>query len=635
MLEEKANCTICSDNTAVIHGVTVVTAALLLAALSVFSGLFDSTLTSRTAVYPVCALLVLYTGRKCIPAWAAVGAALLAVLPLMGILTAAIPIQGILPAVKWVSFGLMIAGAAGISRSIGSRSIWRSLMIAAVIAALIEILVSGDLPWGNANRPGVLLAVGFVIAVTGAGFRRVCIRIPTAILTGIALVLTNFILAWIAAILAMLWLALNQQKKFHPGIFIGVLLAGQIVVTAVPDIAESIAPTLEIRCRTWQAGAGQLMRNLPMGTGTGQSRLTLLQDAGTRVQILAGNSDKRIDHLHSEILAPLVEWGMGGLVLICIAGWMIVRKKRFSSVEGALLLCIWPFIAADLPLATPLGALPIALCIGVILDMPSRDRTIRIPLFVLLILLFAALFWSMIIIRGYSLLERGRVLGLSGITGSAGSAAVTLENASSWIPFEERTWLFLAQAYLNDGMILAAGNAAGKFNNIYPAYWKGWMLQAMAEAASGKSEEAAGSYMNALRVAPVTLPERSILAMNAAAFPPDDMQSLVLIGEACCSIICVLPQETAEMAVIKAGRLVTIAEILTESERALAEEILLKATKTLLIVCKRGADISADFETIMVRIYDLAEIIASDKLYFGLQALSIELTIRSDSIFEY
>ncbi len=488
MPEEKAIGATRYDNTVVIHGVTTIAAALLLAVLSVFPGLFDSTLTSRIAVYPVCALLILYTGRKHIPVWAAVGAALLSLLPLMGMLTAAIPIQGILPAVKWVSFGLLIAGAAGIARSIGSRSIWISLMIAAVISALIEILVSCDLSWGNTNRPGALLAVGFVIAVTGAGFRRAWIRIPAAILIGSALVLTNFILAWIAAILALLWFVLKPHKKLHPGIIIGVFIAGQIIVTAVPDITQQIAPSLEIRCRTWQAGAGQLMRNLPMGTGTGQSRLTLFQDAGTRVQILAGDSEKRIDHLHSEILTPVVEWGLGGLFLVCIAGWLIVRKKRFTPFEGALLLCIWPFVAADLPLATPLGTLPLALCIGVILDIPGRGRTIRIPLPVILVLMVAALFWSMIIVRGYSLLESGRVLGLSG-TGSTGSTAMTFERASSFIPFEERTWLFLAQAYLNDGMILAAGNAAGKFNSIYPAYWKGWMLQALVETASGKDEE--------------------------------------------------------------------------------------------------------------------------------------------------
>ncbi len=604
------------------------TATLLLAVLSVFPGLFDSTLTSRIAVYPVCALLVLYTGRKNIPVWAATGAALLAFLSLMGMLRSAIPIQGILPAVKWVSFGLMIAGAAGISRSIGSRSIWISLMIAALITAIIEI-VSGDLLWGNANRPGALLAVGFAITVTGAGFRRAFIRIPAAILTGTALVLTNFILAWIAAILALFWFALNLQKKIHPGIFIVVMLAGQIIVTAVPDITQLIAPSLEIRCRTWQGGTGQLIQNLPMGTGTGQSRLTLIQDAGTRAQILAGDPDKRIDHLHSEILTPVVEWGLGGLFLICLAGWLIVRKKCFTTVEGTILLCTWPFMAADLPLATPLGALPIALCIGVILDRPSRGRTIRIPSPVLLVLLAVAIFWSMIIIKGYSLLERGRVLGLYG-AGSAGSTSLILERTSSWIPFEERTWLFLAQAYQDDGMVLAAGNAAVKFNSIYPAYWKGWMLQALSEAASGKIEEAADSYLNALRVAPITLPERSILALNAAAFPPDDIQDLVMIGEACCNSV-LLSQETAEMTIIRAGRLVTIAGVLPESERALAAKMLLTAAKTILIVYENGGDTAADFEAVLLSIHDLALIIAPDMLDSDLQFLLIKLYICSDS----
>lgn len=610
-------------------GVTIITSALLLAMLAVIPGLFDSTLTSRIAVYPVTALLVLYAGRKQIPLWAAVGAALLFILPLLGTLTAAIPVQGILPSVKWISFGLMIAGAAGISRSTGSRSIWISLMIAAVIAALIEILVSGDLPWGNSNRPGALLAVGFMITVTGAGFRQAWIRIPAAILTGTALVLTDFILAWMAVIIAVIWYTLNLKKKLHPGILIGVLLAGQIAVTVVPDITQRIAPSLEIRCRTWQAGAGQLIRNLPLGTGTGQSRLTLLQDAGARVQILAGDPDKRIDHLHSEILTPVVEWGIGGLFLICIAGWQIARKKHFTPVDGALLICIWPFLAADLPLATPIGALPLALCIGVILDRPSNVRTIRIPLPVILVLLAAALFWSVIIIRGYSLLERGRVSGMSGAV-SAGSTAVTLEKATSWIPFEERAFLFLAQAYLEDGMIYAADSAAGKFNSIYPAYWKGWMLQALAETASRRNEEAADSYMNALRVAPLTLPERSILALNAAAFPPGDVRSLVIIGEAFCTSGIPL-QETAEMAIVRAGRLVTVAELLPASEWALAEKVLLEAAKTLLYVHNHGAGSAEGFESVLIRIYDLAEIISSDCLDSNLHSLSIGLSNRNGS----
>ncbi|MCD4774460.1 MAG: hypothetical protein K8S15_00235 [Candidatus Aegiribacteria sp.] len=623
MREENANCAIRSDNTAVVHGVAPVTAALLLAMLSVFPGLFDSTLTSRLAVYPVCALLVLFTGRKCIPVWAMVAAAMLSFLPMIGMLTASIPIQGILPAVKWISFGLIIAGAAGIARSVGSRSIWVSLMSASIIAAVIEIIVHNNSIWGNTNRPGALLAVGFVTAVTGAGFRRPWIRIPAAILTGTALVLTNFVLAWIAVILALLWFSCNLLKELRPEIVLGVLFTGQIIVTASPDITRSIAPSLEIRCRTWQAGAGQLMRNLPMGTGSGQSRLTLIQDAGESVQILAGDPEKRIDHLHSDILTPLVEWGLGGFLLIFLAGWLIIRKKHFATIEGALLLCIFPFLAADLPLATPLGALPVALCIGVILSRPSKDRTIRIPLPALLILLAAALFWSMIIIRGYSLLERGRVLGLSG-TGSPNSTSVILERASSWIPFEERTWLFLAQAYLDDGMILAAGNAAVKFNSIYPSYWKGWVLQAMTETASGRDRDAADSYLNALRVAPITLPERCILALNAAAFPPDDVHDLIMIGEACCDMVLPPTQETAEIAVTRADRLVTITEALPESERALTERMLIAAGKTLLSVHRDGGVTIPGFEAVLLRIRNMAILIDFDRLNCELQNLLVE-----------
>ena len=623
MPNEKENRTISSDNTAEMHGIAAMTAALLLAVLSDFPGLFDSTLTSRLAVYPLCALIVLYTGRKQIPLWAAITAALFTVMPLAGMLQASIPVQGILPAVKWISFGLMIAGAAGIARYIGSRSIWISLTFASVIAAVIEILIRGDGIWGNTNRPGVLLAVGFVTAATGTGFKRIWIRIPSAVLTGIALILTNFILAWIAVILALLWFFLKPRRNLHPGIFIGILLAGQIVVTAAPDITRSIAPTLEIRCRIWQTGIGQLMRNLPLGTGTGQSRLTLIQDAGARVQVLAGDPEKRIDHLHSDILTPVVEWGLGGFLVICLAGWLIVRKQHFSSIDGAVLLCIFPFLSADLPLATPLGALPVALCIGVILGRRSGDRTIRIPLTALLVPVAGAVFWSVIIIRGYSLLERGRSFGISGI-GSAGSAASTLERASSFIPFEERVWLYLSQAYLDDGMILAAGNTVGKFNSIYPAYWKGWMLQALTETASGRNRDAAGSYMNALRVAPVTLRERGTLALNAAAFPPEDVESLVMIGEAACEFEYSPAQETAEMAVTRAMRLVSVAEVLPDSERAIAGRMLLIAWNTLLRVQDSGEVNASVLDAALLRIRDRTRVIDYDQLNNNLQFPPVE-----------
>ncbi|MEN8208794.1 MAG: hypothetical protein ABFR50_06050 [Candidatus Fermentibacteria bacterium] len=623
MMQEKLNRAVRSDVAAVIYGVAPLAAALLLSMLSVFPGLFDLTLTSRLAVYPVCAMLVLFAGRKHIPVWAAGAAALLIILSLTGILYASIPIQGILPTVKWISFGLMIAGAAGIARSIGSRSIWITLTSASILTAAMEILIRSDSIWGNTNRPGALLTLGFAAAVTGAGFRKAWIRISTVILTGIALFLTNFILAWIAAILALLWFFLNPGKKLHPGVIAGVLLAGQIVVISAPGLTQSIAPSLEIRCRTWQTGAGQLLRNLPMGTGTGQSRLTLIQDAGARVQILAGDPEKRIDHLHSDILTPVVEWGAGGLLLICLAGWLIARKKHFSVIEGSLLLCTFPFIAADLPLATPLGALPVALCIGVILSRPSRDRTIHIPLPVLLIPLVAALFWSMMIIRGYSLLEFGRASGMSG-AGSPDNAAATLEKASSWIPFEERTRLFLAQTYLGDGMILAAGNAAAEFNSIYPSYWRGWMLQALAEAASGRDRDAADSYLNALRAAPVTLPDRTILALNAAAFPPDDLLDLIMIGEACCEIDCLSEQETAEMAVTRAGRMVAVAEALIESERVLPERMLILAVEILRNVHGSGGYSVSEFNVILLRLREKASILNSERLNSDLQYLPAE-----------
>ncbi len=97
-----------------------------------------------------------------------------------------------------------------------------------------------------------------------------------------------------------------------------------------------------------------------------------------------------------------------------------------------------------------------------------------------------------------------------------------------------------------------------------------------------------------------------------------------MVGEACCERVFLPTQETAEMAVIRAGRQVTIAELLPESERVLSVGLLIRAAGTLSIVYENGIEIAADPELILVRIYDLALILESDKLNNELQLLFAE-----------
>lgn len=549
----------------------LLTIALLLSTFPVFPGLFDTTLTSRLAIYPLAAVAVLLAGRRGVPRWAVLGGAVLCSIPLLGTLWAPVPLQGVLPSVRWISFGLMLTGAAGVARTTGARSVWIPLLAVSAAAAMVEIAAPGDLPWGNPNRPGILLAAGFLIAVTGAASRRVLIRLPAAILTGAALLSTSFIAAMAAAAIGALWYIITLRKNLHPGYLLLFLLAGQITLIGLPSIAEKVAPTLELRCRIWRAGSAQLLDSAPLGTGTGQSRLTLLQDAGERAQVLAGDPDRRIDHLHSDLLTPVVEWGIAGILVLLLAGWRIA-VSRFSPGEGAMLACVWIILSVDLPLATPLGALPAALCLGAVLAGRKSDRIIRIPLPIIILLLVIALGWSVPVIRGYRLLEQGRAAALSG-TVPPEETAVLFRESTSLIPFEERGWLFSTRAYMDAGNWDEALLSAERLNSIYPGYWRGWVIQAETEAAAGRPGEASSSYLNALRTAPVTLPYRNILALNAAAFPPEDTDDLVLLAENIVSPAGLPAEAGAETILLWYGRIMSVARALPQSRNELSRKL--------------------------------------------------------------
>ena len=97
-----------------------------------------------------------------------------------------------------------------------------------------------------------------------------------------------------------------------------------------------------------------------------------------------------------------------------------------------------------------------------------------------------------------------------------------------------------------------------------------------------------------------------------------------MIGEACCKMVYLPTQETAEMAVTRVIRLVSIAEVLPESERALAGRMLNKAWRILLRAQSSGGVSASELQAVLLRIRDLALIIDSEWLSSDLQYPPIE-----------
>ncbi|MBD3277066.1 MAG: hypothetical protein GF388_02090, partial [Candidatus Aegiribacteria sp.] len=228
------------------------TAALLLAIVFVIPGLFDTTLTSRLAVYPICAIILLYAGRRTVPAWALAGAVYAAVVTAAWALFAPIPLQGVIPSARWISFFLMLAGAAGVYRGYGSSVIWKSITAAAAAAAVVQLSGGSEWIWGNSNRPGVLLALGAVLAIQGNLFKRKYAGILCALLMGAALISTGFITGWIAAAMGIIWGLKPRKWRIHHSVPVFLFLLLQILFTSFPSLAGMISPSLEIRTRIWR-----------------------------------------------------------------------------------------------------------------------------------------------------------------------------------------------------------------------------------------------------------------------------------------------------------------------------------------------------------------------------------------------
>ncbi|MFO7950753.1 MAG: hypothetical protein R6U36_10345 [Candidatus Fermentibacteraceae bacterium] len=487
-------------------------------------GLFDPTLTGRLAVYPLAGAALLWAGRRRPGrrhAWAGL---LLAAVPAAWILAAPIPVQGIPQAVRWASFGMMVAGLSGLASGKGRPKVLAGVCAAGALAGLTVIFLGPDGTAGNPNRLGVLLAVSVVACAsgeTGLGrWTRLALGLPAAA----GLLLSGFYTGWIGAALGLLWLFSGERRGLRPIHPVALLLAGQLLLTALPGAAGRLHPSLKLRTLIWRQGIELSAGRFALGTGTGQARLHIHSTGPEELRRLAG-ADRRIDHLHSDLLTPPVEQGLLGLVLLGLLLWW-VAKARGGGARGSMLLAAWPILATDLPLATPLGALPLAAVLAC--GLPANGRT-RIPGWLPGALGAAALAWGVAVTLGYAELRRGRA---EAAAGRHAEAASSMERSRSLLPFEERCRLYLAASRFAQGAPLAAAEAAEEFNRIYPGYWRGHDMEAGILLSLGRTEEAGATYLSALRLAPAdSLRTLSRLALGAMHHIPSTGEERLLLAE--------------------------------------------------------------------------------------------------------
>lgn len=507
------------------RGAAAVALAFALASASVFPGLFDFTLTSRLAILPALACILLAAGSRGIPAGGLAAGAALATVPAVSVLWSAIPAQSFPQIVRWASFGIMTAGVSGITAAEGRRSAALGAVAGALACAAIELALPGDLPSGNPNRPGPILAMGIVALATGMTGLTVVPAAATALVISAALVRSGFVTAWIA-VGAGLFVTVAARRTLLPGRLAPVLaLVALSLFTVFPGIAARIHPSLELRAEIWRAAVLDLVEAGPLGTGAGQARLlsNLREDA--RVAELAG-PDRRVDELHSDLLTPVVEQGLPGLVMLAAIAFLLSRARPDGG-GLALLACACVFAAFDLPLATPMGALPLACALGVALGRTGRRASLHPALVVSS--LAASAVWMGMLIAGYSLFETGRAAGLAGNHAEAGRI---LGRASRLLPFEERIHLMRASALRSSGAGLAAMEEAERFNGLYPLYWQGWVLEAEIASEIGRTNLADSAWLEALACAPEFVPDRNLMAFNASRAAPRDSALLEITAGA-------------------------------------------------------------------------------------------------------
>jgi hypothetical protein len=534
-----------------------------LAALAVFPGLFDSTMMSRLAVYPALGAALLTAGRSFIGRNHLAAGALMALVPMAWLFVSGSPLPGIPQAVRWAAFGMMAAGFGGTVARWGFGNHLRGLAWAAALMSLHMAVFGPDALSGNPNRAGMILALGMV--ASAAEKKRVMALVQAGlILPGLAV--SGFYASWLAAALGLLVLAAGRRWSPRPGLIIAFMLAGQTAFCLLPEHLRMNFPTLGLRSAIWRTSGSMFLETFPWGTGTGRARLSVYTRGGEELQSLAG-PEKRVDFLHSEPLELLTGSGIAGAAMLALFfGW--ISGSRRDPLSAALLCCFWVIFTGDLPLATPLGALPAALVLGGCLAPGGR---IRIPLAAPLVLLGGSLFWGVTVTAGYRAMATGR--------GNPEEAS----RACRLIPFEERAWLQAGWEWLGSGHPLESSRYSAGFIGLYPSYHGGWELEASVRGALGRDDEAVSAWRRAFMLAPGGQVNRLLYALNGAPGSAGSGDTLRAMGETLARDVPwtrLFPGTSLESYPEIARRILILAENLCASDPRLAGELFSRAVIT-------------------------------------------------------
>lgn len=481
----------------------------MLAFFFVIPGLYDTTMTSRLALYPLLGALTLLAGREGIGLRHVIAGSSLALVACLGLLTAHEPVTGVPYAVRWVSFGLMLAGFGGTTTKWGLGKHLDGLVAAAALVSLLMAILGADAISGNPNRTGMLLSLGAVAALADGNRTRALVKCAL-ILPG--LLVSAFYISWLAVLLGAAVLFTHKRFPVNPGWLLVLMIAGQALFTAMPVMARRIGPTVELRALVWRSSVTLGLNAFPLGTGTGQARLSIYSDGGGDLQSLAGE-DRRVDFLHSEPLSLFTEFGAAGLAMLALL-LLWVWRTSWEPLTAALLSAFWLVFMTDLPLATPLGAIPAALVIGGCL---KPGRTVRVPGLVPAALAVISVPWAYTVTRGYAAMNRPE---------NPRSAS----EACRYIPFEERAFLNAGWVWLRSGSALEAREYSQRFVELYPAYHGGWELHAGVLGHLNNPQAAASAWRRAFVLAPEGLHDRLLFALNGIPHSENSGDTLVLLG---------------------------------------------------------------------------------------------------------
>lgn len=470
---------------------------------------------SRLAIYPLLGSALVFLGRKSVPATHLFIGGAVALFPAVSLLWGHSIVGGIPFAVRWFSFGMMIIGFSGTISRWGLRSHLTGLVAAAVLTAAVIVLAGADRVTGNANRAGMILATGFTASLVVFKKNKWFSWAASVIIAG-GLYYTFFYIGWIAAATGTAVFFLSGRLKIKAWYFLVPMIAGQMVFSAFPEYAGRIGPTLELRARIWNNSFDLFKNHLPLGTGIGSARLEVFNSAEPELRSLAG-ADRRIDYLHSEPLTMAVETGVPGLVLLLLILYWLQSKSK-TRLQLAMLAAFWTVFTSDLPLATPLGALPAALFLGSVTPMGNKKH--RIPTLFPVTLGVFSLVWGYAVITGYSALGHG----------TADGSRAAIERACNRIPWEERAFLTAGYIHIRGNMLISAMEDSETFLELYPEYYRGWELRATVLDATGRQNSSAWARAALLAPEQAGLTDRYLFALNAVSATGMDADTAVAVS---------------------------------------------------------------------------------------------------------